>query len=152
MELILERNNRFIKLWLQFFFSVVIHPSLKLDLFWRKVLEFSFIDQTRALFHHVYFDGPRQTQEECSDQKLAFLFSFSLSLLSSTPSSNHLSLFFNPSPPLCQSVSIRCDSRMCVFITFSEHSPLADQGQFCLVTNSRESEWQRHWTIPFSNF
>lgn len=37
MELILERNNRFIKLWLQFFFSVVIHPSLKLDLFWEKI-------------------------------------------------------------------------------------------------------------------
>ena len=144
MELILERNNRFIKLWLQFFFSVVIHPSL-IDLFGRKVLVFSLIDQKRALFHHVYFDGPRQTRGVFWP-KLILLFSFSLS--------SFLQPFFQPSPPtpflipdlhyVSQSVS---DVRAgCVRASHSPNAPLLLSR--CSETDPREGGGRRRWTAP----
>ena len=143
MELILGRNNKFIALWLQFFFSVLIHPSLKLDLFLEKRSWIFLYWPEEGTVSPCIFWWSKTNSRRVFWPKIILLI-----LIFSLPSFLHPffqspSLFFNPSPPLCRSVSIRCDSRMCLFITFSERSPLADPVQFCLVTNSRESsEWQ----------
>lgn len=136
MELILERNNKFITLWLQFFFSVVIHPSLKLDLFLEKrSWIFLYWPEDGAVSPCIFWWSTTTSRRVFWPKIILLILIFSLPSLPH-PFFQSPSLFFNPSPPLCQSVGITCDSRMCLLVTFSDCSPLADQVQVCLVTNS----------------
>lgn len=152
MELILERNNRFIKLWLQFFFSVVIHPSLKLDLFWEKSSWIFLYWPAEVAVSPCIFWRSTTNSRRVFWPKVILLFSFS-------PSS-FLQPFFQPSLPpflipdlhyVSQSVSDVIAG--CVPASHSPNAPLLLSGYNRLETDPREGGGRRRrWSAPFTDF